>query len=102
MSVNNFLRAQIVRLEKQMRDLADKTVSSALGQVDYLIVVGKYRGLKSTRDQYEDMLKRSAEEADTPDLDEEGEEDPAPPRATPGPVRKPARPMQRPRSWGGR
>ncbi len=100
-SLTTFVRTQITKLEKQMLELAEKTVSAPLSQVDYLIVVGKYRGLKSTRDSYTDMLRKEVE-PEQPDDDLEPEID-EPRRATPSnPVRKPSRPIQRARSWGGR
>ena len=101
-SLTTFVRTQITKLEKQMLELAEKTVSAPLSQVDYLIVVGKYRGLKSTRDSYTDMLRKEVE-PEQPDDDLESEVDGEPQRATvSNPVRKPPRPIQRARSWGGR
>lgn len=105
MSTNTFLRTQISKLEKQMLELAEKVVSAPLGQVDYLVAVGKYRGFKSTRDQYVDLLRRETEDPSESDdeSESESESDIRPRRdyalPAPGnPVRKPPRP----RSWGGR
>jgi hypothetical protein len=102
MSLNAFLRSQITKLEKSMLELAEKTVAAPLGQVDYLIVVGKYRGFKSLRDSYVDMLKKDIEPEDLEDDLDEPELDARPRRAAPAsPVRTPPRP-HRARSWGGR
>lgn len=103
MSPNTFLRTQITKLEKSMLELAEKTVSAPLGQVDYLIVVGKYRGFKSMRDSYVDMLRKDVAPEDEPDLDAEPEVDEEPRmRRAATPVTKPPRPQPRARSWGGR
>jgi len=77
-------------LDTQMRELEQQVLEKAVSHETYLVMCGKYRGLKSVRDQLKARLAQLRAQQDPVDDDPEADDPPPEPRR---------RPPAKPRSW---